>query len=221
MAAATPAAAAIQGYTITSFDAIRVDAPVTVMVTTGAGASARAEGDQKILDRLRVDVSGRLLTVSLTRPQAGEKNSGGTATLRLSTGMVDRLILTGGGLILVDRIKTLRSQIALGGNGDVSVKALDVDQLDLTMSGGGRATIGGKAGVATIRVSGAGTVAAEGLRARQARIVNDGPGTVQLTADVTATVTASGAGDVLITGRPACTADNRGTGRIQCGGETF
>ena len=31
---ATPAAAATRGYTITSFDAIRVDAPVTVIVTT-------------------------------------------------------------------------------------------------------------------------------------------------------------------------------------------
>ena len=37
---ATPAAAATRGYTITSFDAIRVDAPVNVIVTTGAGADA-------------------------------------------------------------------------------------------------------------------------------------------------------------------------------------
>ena len=79
---ATPAAAATRGYTITSFDAIRVDAPVTVIVTTGAGASARAEGDQALLDRLNVAVSGRLLIVGITRARPGEKG-GGAATLRV------------------------------------------------------------------------------------------------------------------------------------------
>jgi len=93
---ATPATAATRGYTITSFDAVRIDAPVNFVVTTGAGASARAEGDQALLDRLNVNVSGRLLTISMTRAQPGEK-SGGAATLRLSTGDLTRIVLTGGG----------------------------------------------------------------------------------------------------------------------------
>ena len=37
------AVAATRGYTITSFDAIRVDAPVEVIITTGAGASAKVD----------------------------------------------------------------------------------------------------------------------------------------------------------------------------------
>jgi hypothetical protein len=220
LALTVPAGAAIRGYTITSFDAIRVDAPVTVLLKTGTGTSARAEGDQNALDRLKVDVSGRLLIVTMERTRPGEK-SGGTATLRLSTAMVDRIVLTGGGSISVDRMKGLQGQIVLGGNGDVSVAALDLDRIDLSLAGGGRVTLAGRAGIANIRVNGPGALAAQQLIARQASIGNEGPGSIALTADVTARVTASGSGDVMVTGKAACTVDNKGTGRVTCGGESF
>jgi hypothetical protein len=217
---ATPATAATRGYTITSFDAIRVDAPVSVIVTTGAGASARAEGDQALLDRLNVNVSGRLLTISMTRAQPGEK-SGGAATLRLSTGDLSRIVLTGGGSVAVSRMKGLRGEISLGGNGDVTVATVDLDRLDLSLAGGGRATLSGRTGVANIRVSGPGAVSGDALRARQATLANDGPGSIALTADVTAKIVATGSGDVTVTGKAACSVDNRGTGRIACGGDSY
>lgn len=217
---AAPAAAATRGFTITSFDAIRVDAPVEVTITTGAGASARADGDQAVLDRLKVDVSGRLLAVTVERARPGEK-SGGRAVLRLSTGDLSRVVLTGGGSVSVSRMKGLRGEIVLGGNGDVSVAAVDLDQLSLGVAGAGRANLSGRAGVATIRVTGPGAVMAEGLRVRQAAVANDGPGNVAVTAEVSARVSASGSGDVTVAGMAACSVDNRGTGRISCGGEAY
>lgn len=216
----TPAGAATRGFTITSFDAIRVDAPVEVVITTGVGASARAEGDQGLLDRLKLNVSGRLLAVTMERARPGEK-SGGRAVLRLSTGDLARVVLTGGGSVSVSRMKGFRGEIVLGGNGDVSVAAVELDQLSLGVAGAGRATLAGRTGVANVRVTGPGAVAAERLRARQAVVANDGPGMVALTADVTAKVTASGSGDVTVAGKAACSVDNRGTGRVSCGGEAY
>ena len=215
-----PASAATRSFTITSFDAIRVDAPVEVMVTTGVGASARAEGDQAALDRLKVDVSGRVVAVTMERLKPGEKG-GGRAVLRLSTGDLGRVMLTGGGSVSVNRMKGLRGDIVLGGNGDISVAAVDVDQLSVALAGGGRATLTGRAGVANIRVTGPGAVTAEGLRARQAAISSDGPGNISLTAEVTARISASGSGDVTVMGKAACNVDNRGTGRILCGSDSF
>lgn len=220
-ATATPAWAASQALTITGFDAMRVEAPVTVIVTTGAGISGRAEGDRAMLDRLRITVSGRLLTVRADRPAAGSKNAGGTATLRLSTDQVNRAILTGGGSIVIDRMRGVRGEIALNGNGDVSVGAVEVDQLNLTVAGGGRATLSGRAGDAAIRVTGPGAVAAEALHARQAVLANDGSGDIVVTADVTARVRATGSGDVTVLGRAACTVDNQGTGRVSCAGADY
>ena len=101
------------------------------------------------------------------------------------------------------------------------VAAVDLDRIDLSLAGGGRATLAGRTGVANIRVSGPGAVAGEGLRARQATLANDGPGSIALSADVTAKITATGSGDVTITGKAACSVDNRGTGRIACGGDSY
>nr|WP_301287374.1 DUF2807 domain-containing protein [Sphingobium sp. OAS761] len=214
------AQAATRGYTITSFDTIRVDAPVTILLTTGTGASARADGDQDALDRLRVEVSGRLLNVTMERPRPGEKRSG-NATLRIGTGMVERVVLTGGGSITINRLKGLRGDLVLGGNGDISVGDVQLDRVEVMLAGGGRATLAGVAGVANIRVNGPGAVDAGSLRARQASIANDGPGAVTVTAEVNAKVSATGSGDVTVTGKAACSVDNRGTGRVACGGENY
>ncbi|WP_242124762.1 DUF2807 domain-containing protein [Sphingobium sp. Sx8-8] len=220
MLLAAPAGAATRGFTVTSFDAIRVDAPVEVIVTTGAGASARADGDQKLLDRLKLDVSGRVLAVTMQRAQPGDK-SGGRAVLRLSTGDLGRVVLTGGGSVSVSRMKGLRGEIILGGNGDVSVAVIDLDQLNLGVAGAGRAQLAGRAGMANIRVNGPGAVAADGLRVRQLSVANDGPGNVVVTAEVSAKIAASGSGDVTVAGKAACSVDNRGTGRISCGGDAY
>jgi hypothetical protein len=214
------AEAASRGYTITSFDEIRVEAPVNLIVATGMGPSARADGDLHMLDRLKVDVSGRMLSITMERAQPGE-SGGGPVTLRLSTGALERIVLTGGGSVNVNRMKGLRGEIVMGGNGDVRVDAVELDQLDLGLAGGGRATLNGRAGVANIRVTGPGTVSAEGLVARQASIGNEGAGSVSITADVNASVTASGSGDVTVAGKAACSVDNRGIGRIGCGGKSF
>jgi hypothetical protein len=216
-----PVQAATRNYTISSFDAIRIDAPVNVVLTTGTGVSARADGDQGALDRLRVELSGRVLSVTMERPQPGQKSSGNAALLRLSTGMLEKLVMTGGGSVSVDRMKGLRGEIICGGNGDVSVGMVDLDRIDLSFAGGGRASLTGRAGVANIRLSGPGAVAAEALHARQANIVNEGAGSLTVTADVTAKIVASGSGDVVVTGKAACTVDNRGTGRIGCGGDNW
>lgn len=215
-----PASAATRGFTITSFDAIRVDAPVSVVLTTGTATSARADGDQTALDRLKVDVSGRLLIVSMERGPAGTK-SAGAATLRLSTAMIDRVVLTGGGSVAINRLKGQRGEIALGGNGDVSVAEVDLDRIDVTLTGGGRVTLAGRANIANAHVSGPGALGAEPLRVRQATLGNNGPGSMALSADVAAKIVASGSGDVTVTGKAACTVDNRGTGRVTCGGESY
>jgi hypothetical protein len=220
LTASAPAGAAVRGFTISSFDAIRVDAPVTVVLATGGGVSARAEGDPGALDRLRVELSGRLLNVTMARPRPGEK-SGGAVTLRLSTGTIERVVLTGGGSVAINRMKGLRGDIVLGGNGDVSVADVQLDRIDVALAGGGRVSLAGRAGVANVRVTGPGALAAEPLRARQATLGNDGPGSIAITADVTAKVTASGSGGVTVAGKPACSVDNRGTGQVRCGGEDY
>lgn len=221
LAAAPDAALAdMQSYTISSFDSLRVDAPVNVIVTTGGGSSGRAEGPRTMLERLRVEVSGRVLKISMVAATGGS-HSAGPATLRFSTGDLRRVMLTGGGSVTINRMKGLSADIMLGGNGDVTVQAVDVDRLTVMLAGGGRATLAGRAGVADLRVSGPGSIAAEKLAVRQSRLSSDGPGGIEVTTAVSADVRSSGSGDVTVLGKAACTVKNLGTGRILCAGEGY
>lgn len=220
VAASGAARADTQSYTISSFDSLRVEAPVNVILTTGGGSSGRAEGPRGTLERLRVEVSGRVLKISMVATASGSRSSG-PATLRFSTGDVRRVMLTGGGSVTINRMKGVSGDIILGGNGDVTVQAMDVDRLTVMLAGGGRATLAGRSGVADLRVSGPGSIAAEKLTTRQSRLSSDGPGGIAVTTAVSADVRSSGSGDVTVLGKPACTVKNQGTGRIVCAGEGY
>ncbi|WP_336959375.1 GIN domain-containing protein [Sphingobium aquiterrae] len=214
--------AATQPYVVTTFDSIRVEAPVRVAIRTGAGTSARGEGDRQILDRLEVLVSGGLLLVRLRPPASlGEARPGGTATLTLSTGLIRRAQLLGGGALTIDAMKGQRGDIALAGSGDIAVGAVALDRLVVMVAGNGRMTLSGAAGVLEARSTGAGIVDAPGLKAKQATLVNQGPGSITLTVNGPADIATAGSGDVTVLGTPACKVTRGGTGRISCGGKDY
>src|SRR3546814_17637041 len=98
-----------------------------------------------------------------------------------SSDRLSRVVLTGGGSVSVSRMKGLRGEIVRGGNGDVSVAAVDLDQFSLGVAGAGRANLPGRAGVAAIRVTSPGAVMAEGPRVWQDTRADEDPGTVAWT----------------------------------------
>jgi hypothetical protein len=217
---APAASAATQTYVVTGFDSIRLLAPVRVTLTTGKGSSARGDGSRQMLDRLVLEVSGGVLTVRLKEARPGETSSG-PATLALSTDRLSRVQVRGGGVLAIDRMSGLRGDIALNGGGEVSVGAVALDRLNVALMGGGSVTLAGKALQAGIDLSGAGTLAAEGLTVGDARVVSDGSGSAALVATKTAAVNARGAGNVTLGGKAACTVTRAGTGTISCGGKDY
>lgn len=219
LAASMPAAAATQGYTITRFDSIRVDAPVRVFVATGKGVTAKGEGDRDALDRVDLQVSGNLLVIRMKPRGTDEKRGGGPVTLRLSTDDLRRVTLTGGGSLTIDSMRGQRGDILLGGGGDITVGAVALDQIGVLLSGAGRIMLSGQAGRADMRVSGPGVLTADALVSRDARLVNEGTGSISTTASATADISAFGSGDVLVQGKAACKVKHSGAGRVLCGGE--
>ena len=109
----------------------------------------------------------------------------------------------------------------IGGTGDLSVGQVAVDRLTLLIGGSGRMTLAGNAGVLDARVNGPGAIVGEGLLARTATVLNDGPGAVRVSAAVSARIAASGSGETVVAGKAACTVTQRGTGRIECAGKDY
>lgn len=218
----TAGRAATQGYSITSFDNVRLEAPVRVEIVTGGGVTARGEGDRDMLDRVDMQVSGRSLVVRLRRTDgsAGRKG-GGPLLLKLSTDSIARAMVMGGGILAIDRIRGQRADLGVTGDGEMKVGVLAVDRLRALMAGGGRMILAGKAGQVDIRIIGPGAIDAEALSGRDVVATNNGAGSLRLSAVTSANIVATGSGDTTVLGTPACTVKQAGSGRVACAGREY
>ncbi len=210
----------MRGYIVTSFDSIRVEAPVRIMLTTGSGVSGTGEGDRDALDRVVLSVSGGALTVSMADPPQGRFANGklvSVPTLYLSTGQLRRAQVIGGGVLAIEELEGLEADLSLNGNGELLVKKADVERLSLYVSGGGRLSVVGRAGSVRASVNGPGALDASGMDAATATVSNDGPGSIRIGAHGPVKVVSTGSGETVISGKPVCTIDQRGVGQVICG----
>lgn len=216
--AAAPAAAADRGFTITSFDRIRVEGPFVVTVATGRPVSARASGDGPALDRIRLRVEGRTLLVRGDASWAGFPDARrGPVTLALSTPALDTAILLGSGSLAIDRMKAPRVIVTVEGAGRVAVDRIEADNLSLAIAGSGRIEAAGTARVGAAVARGAAEIAAPGLMVTDLNLTSESAGAVAIAAGRSARVVASGLGPVTVAGTAACEVRQTGTGPLRCG----
>ena len=218
-AAAAPAGAAARRYPVTDFDRVEVDGPYPVTLRTGLTAGARVEGSAEAIERVSVDVQGTMLRVRRNRSAWGGYPGEGTGpvAVTLTTRDLRTATVIGSGSLDVDKVRGLRVDISVSGNGRLSVGAVDSDNLIVGLLGGGRITLAGRTKQLKATVQGSGDLAASGLRADDAQIASDTAGKVAVAVARTARVTATGPGDVEIVGSPTCNVEAKGSGQIICG----
>ncbi|MFS0738694.1 head GIN domain-containing protein [Sphingomonas sp. 1P06PA] len=220
LAIALPGAsqAASRGFTVTDFDRIRVSGPYEVVVRTGPAAAARAEGSPQALDRLRIEVNARTLSIRTDRTDSGWQDRGeGKVRIAITVPQLIAAAINGSGSLAIDRAKAARFDLTLAGSGDIRLAALTADRVIVGINGSGDVALGGKVAQARIIVQGSGDVDAGGLVAQDADISVSGSSNVTLAATRTAKVDARGAGDVTVLGKPVCTVRASGAGNVACG----
>jgi hypothetical protein len=219
LALSAPAKAAERRYSVTDFDRLQVDGPYQVSLTTGRSTSAVATGDQAALDRVSIEVQGKVLRIRPNRSAWGGPAGGGNGSVRIAVTTQDLRSATviGSGAVEIDRARALRFDVNLSGSGRIAIGAVDADQLGLGLLGAGKIVLGGKAKTLRATISGSGDLDAAGLRAEDAELKADTSGSIRIGVGRAAKVAATGAGDVTITGRPACTVTQTGAGRVSCG----
>ena len=217
--AVAPAAAAERGYTITDFDRIDVVGPYQVLVETGKGPSARATGDMRGIDALKVEVRGRTLRIV-----AGSNSWGGwpgekpaAPVVRITVPMIREASIRGAGAITISRIRAQTAKLGVSGSGSMTVASLETDKLSAALLGSGRMTLTGKAAIGQISTEGSGSFASPTLRVDALTVSANSSGTTSIAAGKTATVQSAGSGDVTISGKPACTVAKVGAGEVSCG----
>jgi putative autotransporter adhesin-like protein len=219
---AFPAAAERRGYSVTGFDRIQIQGPFVVRLTTGRGSSAYAEGDNRAINEISVEVMGNTLRVrrNLSSNWGGYPGDRETqsAILYLTTHELEQATVIGTGDLEIDRMEGGRLVVSLGGNGRLAVGEIEADHVALAVTGAGIMEVGGHAETGQVTVQGPGTVSASGLVIENLTVNLNGPGSIEVAAEREADVTSVGNGFVTILGNAACTDHSVGSGQVSCGG---
>ena len=214
-----PASAAERRFGLASFEAIEVNADVTVEVVNRAPVSAVATGPQDALDRLSVEARDGKLVIGERQFAGDERRRGprGPVIVRVNAANLRSATLAGAGSLQVDALKGQRATVGLRGPGRLTVGQIATDRLSVAMIGNGTMTLGGAAKQARMTLSGAGMVDAGSLAVDELISDSEGAGDHILRAVKSAAITARGVGKTVVLGRPTCTVRNVGSGAVTCG----
>jgi hypothetical protein len=212
-AIASPAPAADRNYSVTSFDRIRLDGPFKVHLTTNVAPFARATGSPEALDGVWLDVQGRTLVIHSNRSSWGgyPGKQPGPVEISVGTHELAAAYLNGSGSLAVDKIRGLAFELAIQGAGAANIANVDVDQLQIGISGAGSTSLAGKAPKMTAIIRGSSLFDASGLATKDVVIGAEGPVIVKVNATSSAKIDAMGTATVELTGGAACTVKANGS----------
>lgn len=220
---ANSAMAAKRSYIVTDFDQIRLEAPIILSVKTKRAVTAQGEGASDALERIDLRVVGHTLTVRLKPTQLDERGNGSIDQVHLSltVSSLQSFELAGAGTATIDAMVGPKLDLVSAGGGDVSVTGLQVDRLSVVQVGNGRMVLAGKAGSVSMRMSGSGRIDAIALSVADLNLEASGAGSIAALATRAAKMTVVGAATVQIDGRPACSVQHVGSGKVSCGGQVY
>ena len=217
-ALASPVAAADRAIGVGSFDRLRVDGAFEVRMTGGRSPRAQISGEPRALDLVDLSVNGT--TLSLRRrgdTAAAVRNAATPVVVTLSAPSLVSAVLIGSGSLTVTGMKSERADLSVAGSGTITVDGLVAQQASATLAGSGRIEIAGRATRVRLSINGPGTIEAAKLVADDLTVRMDGPGETNAQARYVANVSTTGAGRIVIAGKPRCTVRAPAGGGVVCG----
>jgi hypothetical protein len=217
----TPSAAATKTFLIGSFEELVVDGDIAVIVDNAKAPSAKATGDQAILDAIRFESSGRQLRIRIQQYETQPRKAIGREPLLINIGGrgITRITANGSASVKMNELRAGGGTAALRllGPGTIRVDRLESDRISVLLSGAGGISIGeGRARIGQFSLSGPGSIAAGGLALQQASLTQRGSSKTELTVSDRVDITNAGAGEISISGKATCFVRRQGQARITC-----
>ena len=167
--------------TLPAIQGLRVLGSQDVVVAQGVTQEVTVDGQANLIDILSTQVEDGVWTVRFT-----ENN-----------------VRTSENFTVYVTVPDL-TQISVTGSGEVSSEQdLELDDINITVSGSGGVNLAGTVDTQTIQVSGSGEVSNYSLTSRETTAGVSGSGEVRVTATEVLNATVSGSGDIRYRGNPA------------------
>lgn len=209
-----------KSYPVGNFTQVEVAGPFDVKIHTGAAPSVNARGNEKLMDRLVVEVKGDKLVIHPESKQGWFHwgwGTNGKADIAITVPAISGAILAGSGAIAIDSVKGDNFEGSVAGSGDLTLDSVDVQSLKLVIAGSGDVRAkSGQTGSAAYKIMGSGDIDARSVRAQTADVSIAGSGSINGQATTAADVKIMGSGDVTITGGAKCNVTKHGSGNVSC-----
>ncbi len=205
---------------VASFENIVVVGDIDVVVQTGKPVSAKASGDRRVLDSLKLERTGTTLRIRVLDLLNNDKRTPVTEPLRvtLTTPIIQNIVLSGNGVVTVNAIKQPdAAKILISGNGKVTVGNVTADQFTADINGNGQIDLGGgSVRDARVTIIGAGEYRGAKLQARKLRLEHNGNATSAATVAEGTDIYNRGSGNIDIGGGGTCFIKLAGRATINC-----
>ncbi len=215
-----PANAVERKLLIASFQNIVVEGDITVIVETGKAPSARASGDRRVLDSLKLERTGTTLRVRLQDVVNNEKGIPFTEPLlvTITNREVRDIVMNGNGQLLVSEIKQINeSRILINGGARVNIGRVVADRLTANLVGNGALAINsGVVRDSRITMTGGGEYSGENLATRKLRLEHNGNARSSARVAEAADIYNNGSGSITIGGTGTCFIKKAGAAAINC-----
>lgn len=205
---------------VASFENIVVIGDISVAVQTGKSPSAKASGDKRVLESLKLERVGTTLRVRLQDIVNNEKGRPITEKLRvtLTTQHIRDMTLSGNGDLTISEVRQpTSSRILVAGGGKITIGRLVTDQFSVNIDGNGRIEIGsGSARDSRVTIAGAGEFEGAKMKSRKLRLEHNGNATSTATVEEGTDIYNRGAGNMTIGGKGTCFIKLAGAAAISC-----
>ena len=209
-----------QNYQVGNFNEVEVAGPFDVTIRTGAAPSVQAKGNQKLVERLIVEVKGNKLLIHPKQKHGWFGSWGsvsGKGEIAVTVPMIEAATLAGAGDLDIDNIKGEKFDGQIAGSGDLKLGSVEVGSRKVGIAGSSGATAGsGKAGSAEFEIAGSGSVDARSVQVKDLKVSIAGSGSIKANATRAADVNIMGSGDVDVTGGAKCSVSKAGAGDVHC-----
>ncbi|RZS95211.1 head GIN domain-containing protein [Cecembia calidifontis] len=196
------------------FSRLRVSGIINLYISQGDSESLRMEGDQKLIDELRVEQRGNLLSISL---KEGQKSWGKNEKIEVYLQLKDlsELEFEGAGQIKTSSMLDLDELLITGkGVGNI-VLELEAELVEARLNFVGNMELKGFSRELLIENEGVGNIDASQLICQKVELASSGIGVISVHAEEELIMNVSGIGAVNYTGNPKQVTENvSGLGKV-------
>jgi hypothetical protein len=215
-----PVYAAERTFLMGSFDDIIIIGDMKVNIITDKAPSAKATGDKRALDSLRLDRSGKIMTVRMQDIIYSDKAKPISQPLiiNLTNRQVRNIAIRGNAKLAVTELRQVtEAKIGIDGGGDIRIGNAITDSLSANVSGNGSIHIlGGSVRLTKVDMQGNGTFDATAMSTQQLKLSHNGNATSSASIEEKAEISNTGAGNIDIVGKGLCFIRKAGSAIIKC-----